>query len=745
MKIFSENIKTLFDEYCMEESHNLNENLPSTTAIFLASIKLLKSVIGSGVQDSNFVYCSKLLTTINRVMKNHNIDNKIHHFLDAATKDVADSNINSRDLSIEWNPNDKSCEAYEVIGKCADNFKATNKTQDLADLLYACFDDVQHLYSLYKFFDYISQEQAKWNKANPNNQVVVCVVPDVYADMLQAINNFLMPENDALQKLEEIPWLTNVNKYVLKHPVTAIGVDDYIKTIEMTLLSKNKKSSILVGLAGTGKSTIIYELAQRINKKSLHADLNKYKIFELNISALTAGSGIMGSMETKLIQTFQLINSAQNILLFIDEIHMVNSGTQASMNLASMIKPYLTKGEIVIIGATTEAEYNKHIMTDKAFARRFRKILVQEPTKKETINILKNIKPEYDTFFSKEFKEELIPKIVELADNYSISLANPDKSIEFFELAYAKAKLANGESKSVTVDDLIEAIALQYHIKVIPQKAKKLKEELSNRIFGQEEAVNEIAREIVGIDKKLSNPLKPKLTMFFSGPTGCGKTETAKIISEIYSGSDRGLIKVNCGEYSDNYSYRRIIGSDPGFVGYGEESDLIKNIKLKPESVVLFDEIEKAHPEFVKVLLNIMDEGTLKTGDGQEISFRNAIIIFTSNIGFSDQTRVSSLFPEEDMKTASVRNMLKAKFLPEFVGRINKIVTFKTLTNDIIESIIDKELDIINKRSEHNLEFTKEEREEIIKNADIKQFGARNIQDLVRNKYLDKLIEMEGE
>ena len=745
-EIYDKNIETIFEDFCENKSQQLCENYLSTTSIFLASIDYMKKILASGIRDENYIYCKGLLELVNKILGKFGIDNKYHHLLDKGVERICFDNRNYYDPGKEWEMDSPKAESNEVLQKLISGYKSTNKKQNIAELLYACFNDKNHLYNLYKFFTFIADEQMKHNakEENASDQLIICNVPDLYDEMLVALDRFSEPQSDIVKKLEEIPFLTNVNKYVMNNPVIAVGVDEYIKTLEMGLLSKTKRSSILVGLAGTGKSTIVYELAQRINKKQLHENLNKLKIFELSLSGLTAGSSLVGSLENKIMSVFNLVKQDPNVILFIDEIHLINSGTMQTLDAASIIKPFLTKKEIAIIGATTEAEYNKHIIKDKAFARRFRKVIVNEPSKAETIEILQKIKPEYNAFFNKELKDELIKKIVDLAENYSVGFANPDKSISFFELAYAKAKLAGEEHKEVTIDDLIEAIALQYHLKIIPNKAEPLSEILKANIVGQDEAIKEITREMYGIDCKISNPLKPKLSMFFSGPTGCGKTETAKLLAKIYSGDDNGLVKINCGEYSDQFSFRRILGSDPGYVGYGEESDLVRSLKLKPESVILFDEIEKAHPEFVKVLLNILDEGYFKTGDGQEISCRNAIIIFTSNIGFSDRQHLTSIFPEENITNKSIKNMLSKKFLPEFVARLNKVIKFNALNETSVKAIAEKSLQNINETSELNITFTDEDFDDIIKNANIKEFGAREVQDLVRNKYLDKLIEKKS-
>lgn len=637
------------------------------------------------------------------------------------------------------------------------NYESTGKIQGLLELAQAIFTEDKGKSTVYSFFDRVKTAQENYNKdenkKHDDNEayrpnIVPALDPEsLWVELRNAIADIVTVDiTGGIAALDQFDFVTNLDKWVAEHPQTTVGLDEEIKSVTLSLGCRTKKSCILVGPAGTGKTTVIYELVQRKNAHKSDESLFGLKFYSLDVGALNAGTGLVGSLEAKVKGLINVLKANPDVILFIDEIHMINSSLNQQQNLASMFKPAIGSGEIVVVGATTNEEYQRDIEKDKAFSRRFRKVFVNEPNREQTIKICKIVKPVNDKYFTKEMGDELIERIVDLGYSYSIQLANPDKSLQLLELAYSEARIDHRKDKVVSVDDLINAVALQYHITIKKNKAEAVATGLRNNILGQDDAINCVIGDVRAAERGIVDKKRPLLSLFFAGPTGVGKTESARILAKEYFGEDC-LIKLNMGEYSDPTAMNKLTGSGAGYVGYDDEPDLIKGVRQHPNCVVLFDEIEKAHPLVIRTFLSMLDDGTMKDNHGNMITFRNAIVIFTSNIGFAiNSTENSSmgLMSSNATTAGSVKKTIEAAFPPEFIGRLNDIIVFKPLGEDIARRLIEKWRDEFAKNSGSDYKFSEEDCAEIVKACDLRRLGARSLKDCVRRQYMKAWTRSEG-
>ena len=565
---------------------------------------------------------------------------------------------------------------------------------------------------------------------------------DDKADTLyDAINRkFIKKVAREIADLEEISELTNLNKYVAEHPITAIGSDDPVSQIEMALSGRSINSAILVGPAGTGKTTFVYEFVQRVNEGNVPDHLKDLIIYQLDPASLIAGTKFRGEFEQKLTNIIDVVKTKPNVVLFIDEGHMlVNLGdsTDGSTSAGNIIKPYITRGELRMILATTNDEYTKHILPNKAFARRFHEVKINEPSKEETREILIGLLPVETEFFSREIQLELVDRIVDLANKYSLELANPAKSINMLELACAYSKVFEEKNTEVIVNDIIQSIRLKYDIYISENKYADTEASLSSYILGQDNPIKQICRNLKIVERNIVDKDRPLMSMMFCGSTGVGKTEACKIIARNFFGSENNLIKINCGEYSDQTATNKLTGASAGYIGYDEEPELISQIRQHPNSLVLFDEIEKAHPDVMKILLNILDSGEMTDNKGNHVSFRNAIIIFTTNLGCTHNTGKNvgmGVIKTVEDKDRNIMSAIKGFFTPEFLGRMDDIVMFNSLTNDIAETLIERYRKQYCEAADIDVQLNEDDIKAIIKDAKIETAGARGLKRAVRKQ-----------
>ncbi len=529
-----------------------------------------------------------------------------------------------------------------------------------------------------------------------------------------------------------------------------IGRTDEISRVVQILCRRTKNNPCLIGEPGVGKTAIAEGIALAIAEGRVPAKLSRKEIHLLDLTALVAGTQFRGQFESRIKGLVDEVKAQGNIILFIDEVHnLVGTGdAEGSMNAANILKPALSRGEIQVIGATTFNEYRKHIEKDAALERRFQPVKVEEPSIENAYEMLKGIKEYYENFHKVRISDNLLYKTVTLSERYINDRFLPDKAIDLLDEACTCANLRNkaisdyeetelkiaeirakeaelteetatpdyekmanlraeliqleaqleelrvkAEDNFVTEDDLAKVISLSTGIpvnKIIDTDMKKLsnmEDNLKARIIGQDEAVEAVSAAIRRSRVRLS-PVKRPASFIFVGPTGVGKTELVKQLANELFDTPETLIRLDMSEFMEKHSVSRLIGSPPGYVGYDEAGQLTEKVRRKPYSVILFDEIEKAHPDVMNILLQILDEGKTNDAQGRTVSFENAVIIMTSNAG--SENRESLLGFGKDKGTAAKDKALKAlrDFLrPEFLGRVDEIIVFNQLTKEDYEKI----------------------------------------------------------
>lgn len=576
-------------------------------------------------------------------------------------------------------------------------------------------------------------------------------------EMYHEIQDAFRKESIELEsELDDIEELKNLNKWIPEYekkngPVVSVGVEDYIKALEMALAGRIVKSAILVGPAGTGKTQVVYELVKRINEGNVPDFLKNKVIYQLDPASLIAGTRYRGDMEEKLKNICNVLKDTPNAIMFIDEIHTIvkmGDGTEGASNVGNLIKPYLSNGEIQVIGATTDDEYSKHIENEKAFASRFHKLLIKEPTKEEVIEILKALLPVETEFFKKNVQEELCARIAKMSYQYTLDKANPRKAIMMLEDACAYARVFEEQKTDVDLESVIESVKIKYNVYITETKYSDTRKALFDKLLSQEDALNQVCKGLYLVDKGIVDPERPLLSLILAGPTGTGKTETCKLIAKHFFGSENALVKLNMSQYRDEASASKINGANPGYVGYDDEPELIKGVKNHPQCVVLFDEIEKAHRSIYTTLLNIIDEGYMTDNKGNKVSFKNTIIVLSTNLGcksnLGDTVGAGLCKTVVTQKDEEITKALEQYFSPEFLGRLDDTIIYHSLSRDVIETLIERNRKYFNEQSELDVEFTKEDVETIMKKAHIEKYGARDIAKTVRKQYQEIILRDEN-
>ena len=600
-----------------------------------------------------------------------------------------------------------------------------------------------------------------------------------------------------------------------------VGRQDEIVRLLQILGRRQKNNAVLLGEPGIGKTAIVEGLARRMLDDDIPEFLRTKRIVSLEMGALVAGTKYRGQFEERMKKLLKEIETVQNVVLFIDEIHtLVGAGAaEGSIDAASMLKPALARGGVQCIGATTLAEYRKYFEKDGALVRRFQTILVQPPTDKQTIAIIKGIKKYYEEFHKVYIPDDVAEEVVSLTDRYITDKFQPDKSIDVIDEACSKRKIsknmlpkniekikhkikfANAEREkyipfneydkiehytkeinkldalymakinswnkdinenyqSITKDDVAEVVSIMTGI-----PAKKLQsddkarvagiaEEIKKFVIGQDEAVDNLAKSIKRSFAGISNPERPLGSFIFLGPTGVGKTEVAKQLAEIVFGSKDALIRIDMSEYMEKFNVSRLVGAPPGYVGYEEGGKLTEQVRRRPYSVVLFDEVEKAHPDVMNILLQILDEGFVTDSLGHKVNFKNTIIILTSNIGTKEGTEDKSLgfggnknskiIEYSRFKSAADRE-LKMRFAPEFLNRLDNIIYFKPLGVEELKVIFDLQLADINKRlaaSGKKITIADDVKEYLLTKDYPYMYGARPVKRILQNHIEDKLADI---
>ncbi len=593
-----------------------------------------------------------------------------------------------------------------------------------------------------------------------------------------------------------------------------VGREFEIERLIQILSRRTKNNPVLIGEPGVGKTAIIEGLAKKILAGDVPSVLIGKKIYALDLGLMIAGTTYRGEFENRLKQFIEEIKNQGNVILFIDELHTIvgTGSTSGSLDVANMLKPELARGDVRIIGATTPAEYKKHIEDDRALERRFQTIFIDEPNTSATITILKGIKNNYEKYHRVAITDSAIEAAVHLSARYITNNQLPDKAIDLIDEAAAKIKIKSGattvfskiqrlekqlddleaekealilnndfnsalsvkqkehdvriklaslykqhESEKekmigkITEQDIAEIISCMFKIPLeeitstsstnIALLSKNLKE----CIIGQEEAIDEIVHTIKRAKAGINNPHKPLASFVFLGPSGVGKTATAKAIARQIFNDEKALIQINMTDFSEGFTVSKLVGSPAGYVGYKESALLTDSVRKKPYSVVLFDEIEKAHPDVFNILLPILEEGEITDATGRTVNFRNTIIIMTSNIGSDDFNRYQrevgfSVKVSDTPKTPLSRDFetlqnnalkeLRDRFRPEFLNRIDQIIVYHPLNTNSLKKIIKKELgDLKNRILKQKIELSYDNSviSHIFEHTDLTHEGARNV------------------
>jgi len=516
--------------------------------------------------------------------------------------------------------------------------------------------------------------------------------------------------SDKKLKLSEVGVdLTQMAFDNLLDPV--FGREEEMERVIQILLRKKKNNACLVGPPGVGKTAVAEGLAQRIADGKVPPRLRGLQIYSLDLGLLVAGTKYRGEFEERLQAVIDEATSEEHqMCLFIDEIHQLVgagvAGPDSSMDAANMMKPALAKGDLRIIGATTMDEYSKYIEKDAALERRFQKVVCEEPTIAQTQDILEGLRNSYEKHHGVIVMPEAITTAVRLSDRYISDRYLPDKAIDLIDEAGSLVHLrevdttddsavAAEEKPRVTASDVTHVLSRWSGVPVErltgdqADRLMNLEEALEARVIGQQDAVNALARAVRRSRAGLAGASRPIASLYFAGPTGVGKTELCRVLADEYYSDPKAMIRLDMSEYSEQHSVSRLIGAPPGYVGYDDPrgGQLTEAVRRQPYSVVVFDEIEKAHKEVFNVLLQVLEDGRLTDGKGREVNFSNCMIVMTSNVGSREILEYSS---EEDysMLRSRVIAQLQRSFRPEFLNRIDELLVFRSLGNDELKQII---------------------------------------------------------
>jgi ATP-dependent Clp protease ATP-binding subunit ClpC len=599
-----------------------------------------------------------------------------------------------------------------------------------------------------------------------------------------------------------------------------VGRETEIERVSQILSRRKKNNPILIGEPGVGKTAIVEGLALRIIQRKVSRVLFDKRVVSLDLAALVAGTKYRGQFEERMKAIMNELEKNRDVILFIDEIHTIvgAGGASGSLDASNIFKPALARGELQCIGASTLDEYRMYIEKDGALDRRFQKVMVEQPSVDETIEILKNIKSKYEDYHNVIYDDEAIEACVKLSDRYMTDRLLPDKAIDVLDEVGARVHLKNinvpkevvelerkiddikheknkvvksqrfeeaaslrdtekklqeelekakmdweeeskhkrypiNEEAIAEVVSMMTGIPVKRMVQAETDKLRKMAIDLTEMVVGQDDAIQKVVKAIQRNRVGLKDPKKPIGSFIFLGPTGVGKTELARALARYMFDSDDALIRIDMSEYMEKFTVSRLIGAPPGYVGYEEGGQLTEKVRRKPYSVILLDEIEKAHPDIYNILLQVLDDGQLTDGLGRKIDFKNTTIIMTSNIGarqlkdFGDGvgfTTASRIANSEENNKAVIEKALKRTFSPEFLNRIDDVVIFNQLTEENIFSIIDILMKNVTKRLDNlgfKLELTEEAKKFISEKGYDSQFGARPLHRAIQKYLEDPLAE----
>ena len=530
-----------------------------------------------------------------------------------------------------------------------------------------------------------------------------------------------------------------------------IGRSEEVGRVIQILARRSKNNPLLVGESGVGKTAIAEGLAKLINDKKVPELIKDSCIYSLDMGALLAGTKYRGDFEERLKQVLKELGEDKNAILFIDEIHtIIGAGATSGgvMDASNLLKPSLAKGGLKFVGSTTYKEFRGIFEKDRALSRRFQKVDVGEPSVDETYNILKGLKSRFEEHHKIRYTDSALKAAAELSSKHINERFLPDKAIDVVDEAGAKQSLLPKSKKKKTISETdvekIVASMARIPVKTVSSSDKvsleKLEENLKRVIFGQNEAIETLGSTIKLARAGLRTEGKPVGSFLFSGPTGVGKTEVSKQLASIMGIE---FVRFDMSEYMERHTVSRLIGAPPGYVGYDQGGLLTESVTKHPHSVILLDEIEKAHPEVFNILLQVMDHGSLTDNNGRKADFRNAIVIMTTNAGAQDMSRASMGFQSQD-HSSDASEMIKKTFSPEFRNRLDGIIQFNPLPLEVIKTVVDKflvELQVQLDDQKVQIEVSDKAREWLVENGYDKNMGARPMQRLIQNTIKKELAE----
>lgn len=546
-------------------------------------------------------------------------------------------------------------------------------------------------------------------------------------------------------------YLTCMNDYV-DTQVPLIGREEEMDRTLQILCRRYKNNPLHIGEPGVGKTAIAYGVAKRINEGTVPDKLKQAKVYALDLGTIIAGTQFRGDFEKRLKMIMDSISKEKDIIVYIDEIHnIVGAGASngGTLDAANLLKPYLAQGEIRFIGATTYEEYKKTFSKNKSLIRRFQNIDIKEPSPEEAVQILSGIKKYYEKYHGIRYAKGTMEHAVELSKKYMNEKYLPDKAIDLIDEAGAYRVMHPTEKKIQMVDKkLLEEVVAK--IGNVPSKTveqdeikqlETLEQTISERVFGQEEAVRQVANAVKFARAGLNDEDKPLSSLLFVGPTGVGKTEVAKTLAEVINVP---LIRFDMSEYAEKHTVAKLIGSPAGYVGYDEGGLLTETIRKNPYCVLLLDEIEKAHPDIFNVLLQVMDYATLTDNQGRKADFRNVIMIMTSNAGASRIGKTLLGFGNRVVNQGAIMEEVKRVFSPEFRNRLNRIIVFRHIDETMAEKIVEKQIGILAQKLEKkkiSLQITSACAQYLKSKGVSQEYGAREITRIIDTELKPLLVD----